>query len=405
MWIAVLLSLCVWSLLPSYDSAYDLKIYQNALVSLRGGHDPYLDAIYLQRAFHATLAQHPDAIPPYSYVYSPITLPLMRWVARFPDLLSACVYWVVYAVCVLATIRVSMLAMKGSELRVFRVLAPVSIFFPGLLHHDTILSGNVAFVLYGLALGTAVLGWRRGTWAPFYVTVVLASCFKAPMLTLLAIPVFSARRQWLPAGLSAAAGVALFLGQARVWPTLFQHYLEAVDLQFRFNRDFSSSPAGVVANLLYAVLPYRVSSLLAYMAYAVPIACILFWFSRQYLDGRLRREEWQPVLLVGTILLNPRIMEYDAAPIALSMAVILWRLFARGNSYRTTLWKCGLVFVVLNVLAEVSWKPTECVALLGMFVAGSAMLWARVREQEREDEREMDSEFEGASVASPVFSA
>jgi hypothetical protein len=213
----------------------------------------------------------------------------------------------------------------------------------------------------------------------------LASCFKAPLLSLLAIPVFSARRQWLPAGISALLGVVLFAVQPWIWPSTFRNYLEAVDLQFRYNRDFSSSPAGVVADLMFNVAPYRTVSLVAYLASAVPVVLVLFWLSRRYLQGYLRLKQWLPVLLVGVILLNPRIMEYDAAPLAIPAALIVWRMFARAVPVWRTGLEFGLAFLMVNAFALTAWKPTECAVLIVIFAAGSLDLRRQARDAQREE--------------------
>jgi len=44
-----------------------------------------------------------------------------------------------------------------------------------------------------------------------------------------------------------------------------------------------------------------------------------------YRRNRINAETWIPVLLVGTILLNPRILEYDLHAVALPMMVIVFR--------------------------------------------------------------------------------
>ena len=242
---------------------------------------------------------------------------------------------------------------------------------PGLLAHDTILSGNIAFILYALVLLGATIGWTRGTWRWCYLAIVVASCFKPPLLTLLAIPFFSARRQWLPAGASAAVGLGIFAAQSRAVPSLFLHFMQAVQLQFTYNNDFGSAPAGVFSNfLVHHGVAYSPASLVFYLLYAAAIVSVLFYLSRQYLDGDLTLQQWMPVLLTGTILLNPRIMEYDAAPIAIPMALIAWRFFTRdGITARAVLNYLG-VFVVANLVAvnvAGAWKPTECLLLATVF--------------------------------------
>jgi len=215
-WVLSVTAILIWSLVPGYVVGWDLNVYKAAIVSLRNGHDPYADAIAIQRVFHAQLlAEHrtlgPGMAPPFSYVYSPITLPLLRWVGHVPFGASAVVYWLFYVWSVAAAVWVGWWAVEERERRAFAVLVPVAVFFPGLLQQDVFFSGNVAFILYGCALVAALAGWRRGNWGWFYVAALIASCFKAPLLTLLAIPVLSARKQWVPAGVTAALGFGLFV--------------------------------------------------------------------------------------------------------------------------------------------------------------------------------------------------
>jgi hypothetical protein len=343
------------------------------------GHDPYLDGIAIQRIFHAHLAEHPNAPPPFTYVYSPITLPLLRWLGRFPLQWVGGVYWLVYAACAAATIWVGMQAVEAEERNVFMLLAPAAIFFPGMLENDVLFSGNIAYVIYGLIFVAAMIGWRRGQWVWFYLVAIAASCCKAPLLSLLAIPILSSRKQWWPACVSAVCGLALFAMQPLLWPSAFQYYLTAVELQFTYNHDFSCSPAGLLADALYNVIPYAVTSVGFYLFYAIPIFAILFYLSRRYLDGEFSLGQWMPVLLTGVVLLNPRIMEYDVASIALPMALIAWRLFARENTFARTILEMSLFFAFINAFSRGDWRSAECLSLVGLFAAGSWNLYAQLQ--------------------------
>ena len=186
---------------------WDVSVYRNAIQSVQAGHDPYSDAMAVQDAFHRDLASHASDPTPFSYVYSPITLPLLRPIGAVPVWLSGTVYWFLYAVCALCLVWVGMQAVEDSEYKVFLLLAPAALFFPGLLQHDVILSGNVAIILYALVLLGAAFGWWRGQWHWCYLAILIASCYKAPLLILVVIPLLSARRQWLPAGIAVAAGL------------------------------------------------------------------------------------------------------------------------------------------------------------------------------------------------------
>jgi hypothetical protein len=379
-WVLAVIAIVIWSQVPSYVVGWDLQVYENALLSQRAGHDPYADGIAVQRVFHSQLALHPNTSTPFTYVYSPMTLPLLRLIGLLPLGVSGTLYWLVYAAGLIAAIWVGMQAVEEREKPIFALLAPVVVFFPGLLQNDVLFSGNVAYILYGLVLSAAVVGWRRGNWMWFYAAVLAASCCKAPLLYLLAVPVLSARKQWLPAVLTGVLGCALFAMQPHVWPTLFQHYLEAVELQFSFNRDFSSSPAGLLANALYYVVPYKITSAVFYLFYAILFSGILLYLSRKYLAGHLSLKQWLPVMLVGVFLLNPRIMEYDIAPITVPMALIAWRFFARGKTLGKTVLGMSLFFAVINAFAAYAWRPAACFTLVGLFLAGAWSLWLQVRD-------------------------
>lgn len=375
-WILAIVAILIWTMVPGYVVGWDLRVYGDAIKTLSAGHDPYADGSMIQRIFHAD-GPHPPGTPePFTYIYPPLTLPLLRLIGKLPLGLSAAIYWVLFALAVLGTIRVGLALVEEGERPVFMLLAPVAVFFPGLLQNDTLFSGNVASVLYGAVLTAALVGWRRGDWRWFYGLTLLASCFKAPMLSLLAIPIFSARRQWIPAGATGAAGCLLFAVQPLIWPVLFRHYLEAVELRFSFNHDVGSSAAGLLADLLYNRVPYSVTSGVFYLFYGSLVVAALWVLSRLYLNGCFSLQQWAPVLLLGTLLLNPRIIEYDIAPMTIPMALIAWRFFANGRKVGPTVVLSVVFFTVINVLAaRWNWKALACLEMFGLFVAGCCDLW------------------------------
>ena len=359
LWILVLITLVVWAKLGG--AGWDVDIYRAGMRSLRAGHDPYTDATSVQRIFHQQLLANPKLLltldPPFSYVYSPITLPLLRLIGAIPGWLSGAVYYLLYLAAALAQVWVTFRAVERSERLCFRYLAPIAIFFPGFLANAAIMSGNIAYLLYAAVLLAAVLGWQRGIWRWFYIATLAASCVKAPLLSLVVIPVLSARRQWFAAAATGTAGLALFAMQPVFWPTLFRHYLEAVDLQFRFNRDFGCSPAGLFGDILYSHgIPYSPASMIFFLAYAIPLFTLLVYLSRLYLRGSFALAQWMPVMLVGVILLNPRIMEYDTAPIALPLALIAWRFFGRWTGPTQRIVWLSLLFLAANSVGSLSWS-------------------------------------------------
>lgn len=345
------------------------------------GLDPYEQAMAVQRAYHAAGGLRAGASPPYSYVYSPITLPVLRGIAHLPEKFSGSLYWVLYAMGALAQVWVSMRFVKSRELRIFAFVAPLTLFFPGLLANGTIQSGNIAYILYALVFCAAVYGWRRQSWWCFYAAVVLASCVKAPLLSLVVIAPLSARRQMLPAIGTVAVGTLLFGVQPVLWPSLFRHYLQAVELQFSYNRDFGCSPAGLFSAIRFDHgLPYAPASYFVYLAYSLPLLGCMIYLSRRFLRGDFTLQEWGPLLLAGTILLNPRLLEYDVAPITLPLALLSWRWGQSLGRFRTAAGALSIGFyLIANGLSIYSWeirKRIDGPLLVILFLAG---VWTLLR--------------------------
>jgi hypothetical protein len=371
-WVLAFAAIPLWT---HYDSTgWDIVIYRNAITALQAGHDPYIDAMAVQRAFHATLAQHPNDTPPYSYVYSPMTLPLLRLLGALPVWLSDWLYWLAIIFGAFVPLFAMLRVRQESDASFFRIIAPVAIFFPGLLAHDTILSGNVAFILYGLVLLGAAYGWYRNRWLWCYLAVLIASIFKLPLLCLVAIPLFSARKQWFPTALTATLGLGLFAVQALIWPSLFHHFLQAVELQFSYNRDFGSSPAGIFSYIITGYgIPYSPYSEIFYLAYAVVLFATLLYLSRKFFAGVFTLSQWAPVLLLGAVMLNPRLMEYDLSPLALPVALIGWRFVRCLSSSPLAVALYFAIFLTANLIGvgiNGCWKPTECILLIAFFLAG-----------------------------------
>ena len=390
-WALAVAAVVLWSLIPGYTIGWDSEVYGRAIRALQQGSDPYAEGMSRQVVYHQERSHAADEPIPYTYVYSPMTLPLLRLLGGFKMTAVGTIFWIVYSGGAILAIWVGTQGAAGAEeRRVMALVAPAAIFFPGLLQNDVLFSGNIAYIVYGLVLGSALLGWRRHNWSPFYLVVLLASCWKAPLLTLLALPVFSERRQWIGAACTMAAGVGLFALQPVIWPTLFRHYLEAVDLQFRWNHDFGCNPAGVIPNALFQVVPYRVTTVVAYGIVAGSVLAILFALRGRYLAGRIPLAQWWPLLLIGVVLLNPRIMEYDVAAIAVPLAIVSWRFLRRRTDTlgRTAIRWLSFIFAT-NAFAPFAWKGfapfvgqvVQSLVLVIVFVAGC---WDLIRQSSME---------------------
>jgi hypothetical protein len=219
---------------------------------------------------------------------------------------------------------------------------PFAVFFPGLLNNDVLLSGNIAYILYGLVLAAAVPGWKRNTWLWFYLAVLVASICKAPLLTLLAFPVLVGKRKWLPTVLTGTVGCLLFAAQPLLWPTQFQEYLTAVRMQFDWNEDFGASPAGLLGRWLWRMnKPYSPATTFAYLAWAIALGTLLLMIRSRFGDDRHLQKMWIPIALAGTVLMNPRLKPYDSAAFTIPLLLIAWRVLLLLQKL-VARWKAGL---------------------------------------------------------------
>lgn len=322
---------------------WDVSIYHRALQAVRAGLDPY--AVGLARQYAAQAAgKHA-----FTYVYPPLTLLALRAINLVPVWLAALLYWTAYSAGYGAMLWAVTQCFRPQDRAVMQYAVPLVIFFPGLMTGDTILSGNIAYIFYGLLFASAAVGWKRGIWRWFYLATLLAACFKLPFLTLLAIPVLAGERQWLKATGVGAAGVSLWALQSWLWPVQFHEYMVSVGLQFQFNHDFGESPAGNLGRALYwHGLPYTSLPMVVFLIYGSVLFAALYYFSRLYHQDRISAESWIPVLLVGTILLNPRIMQYDLHAISLPMTLIL----ARSAASRSKVGIATAASVVLLIVID-----------------------------------------------------
>jgi hypothetical protein len=363
---------------------WDITVYWRAIEALRAGHDPYASAMAVQTATHLNGGPAAGVDPPWSYVYSPITLPALHLIALVPGILSGALYWTLYVAAALLLVWVGMRAVEPDERPAFIYFAAVAPFFPGLLANGIILGGNIAFLLYAAAFFTAWLAWKGNTWLPFYLVVILASCVKAPLLCLVVLPILTARKQWIPAIAAGFTGAFLFGIQQWIWPDLFHHYLQAVELQFSYNRDFGCSLTGLLSGVLFdRGIAYAKPAAAFYLVFAAALFATLWRLSRLYLAGRITLSQYMPVLLVGVIQLNPRLIEYDVAPLAIPLALIGWRAIAAHTTRSRAIWISAITFLILNAAALSSWtlrKAMDGPLLVLFFAIGAHQLIQKAKE-------------------------
>jgi hypothetical protein len=355
---------------------WDSKMYWKTVLSLKHGGDPYAEGIAEQLAFHDRAVSGVREPIPFPYIYSPLTLPLLRLLGALPGWLLGVLYVGALTVAFLLQLWTGFQMASEQERLWLALILPLIAFFPGLIVDDVILSGNVAFILYGVILAAAVPGWKRNHWFWFYIAVVVASIFKMPMLTLLAFPVLVGKRQWYPSGIAAAVGMLLFAVQSRLWPELFREYLLAIRLVFEYEHDFGYGPAGVLGKALWHMgKPQFPATTVLYLVFAGVLGLVLLMFARRVRLSGLPQGTWIPVALLGTFLLNPRFQKYDMAAITVPMLLIAWRAMrsVKGRIAARAAIATGIgCFLIANAItvAGPPWVPVELVVLGAVLVVG-----------------------------------
>jgi len=371
---------------------WDAQGYWKTSQAVHNHFDPYALDLVALRAFHDRLAVNPAEPPPFVYVYSPLTLSLLRVLAMFPLWLITLFYWTAVATGAMLELWAGFQMANLRERRWLVLMLPAMVFFPGLVTDDVILSGNIAYVLYGAILAAATAGWKRGNWSWYYVAVLIASVFKAPFLALLAFPVLieNDRRRWVASLMTAFGGVLLFAAQMRFWPAMFREQLLSLRLVFDWLHDFGYGPASILGRALWqrGVPSVRATTIL-YLVSACWMATVLLYLASRVRQFNCPRDTWVPIALVGTVLLNPRIQKYDLAAITIPMLLIGWRALRSGwmrtveaqyGSSSTpqsgapvkmilVAAPCLLIPNVITV-AGPSWFPIELLVLLAIFALG-----------------------------------
>jgi hypothetical protein len=141
------------------------------------------------------------------------------------------------------------------------------------------------------------------------------------------------------------------------------------------------------------------------------VGSVLLVLARRVHRDEITQEAWIPLAFVGTLLLNPRIMKYDLAPITIPMLLIGWRgvrcALKRSSRHSLAPVLVGVAcFLATNIVTITGpqWLPVELAVLLAIFTLGVWSLYHSSLEaqspgasSELELSEELDVEFAGQS--------
>lgn len=305
LWLAVTLILAVHHF-SAVTNLWDARVYAHAIDEWLAGHNPYS-------------VSNPRLL----FVYPPVFLYASGYLAK---LLSGHVGWFLYVAVYLA----SSLALPFVLARFYLqqpwlssgcayVLVAMQPRYTGF---QALMAGNITSVFYCVLLLAAIPGIRRNRWQCFYFVIGLVALVKVNFLIMLLIPWLLGRRQWINSALPVLCVGAAYLVQKRMAPQLFEGFRHTLSQQIAGHDDYGygvmriAMQSGSVRNLAGGII-----------LYLVQIGFVLALISLMFVLRRKRQHDqpnslWIALVLLATILCNPRILQYDSV-IGLLAGVVL----------------------------------------------------------------------------------
>ncbi|MBV8673374.1 MAG: hypothetical protein JOZ33_08070 [Acidobacteriaceae bacterium] len=336
------------------------SIYANALRDWRSGLDPYRTAQGAMR-----------------FVYPPAFLYVGGFLAR---VLPGQVGWYLYPTILVASIVALPVVLARFYFCQTWLNAGFAllIFFgePRLTGILALINGNIASILYLIAFVAGVPGLRTNRWALFYVAVFVAAIVKGPFLLLLLLPLLTGTRQWRNSALCVAALVMAYLLQRAAWPELYAGYSSSLEQELTLFHHYGYGIWGLAAGLEYKLSGGfgRLASVLSGLLSMVLILALFVLRPRISSPGC--NCLWISLVLLSSVLANPRILPYDA-DIALMAAYVIFVIVLQTRRLLLLLILLFLpsLFVPHLVHASSLAGSYETLLLLLAFAVGFFRLW------------------------------
>ena len=339
---------------------WDARPYAQGINSYNSGQNPYpLD----------------DAANILPFAYPPVFL----WVAApLARLLTPEVGWRAYTVVNLACVVLVQLILSAMFLRrLGRRVLLLLLFVPISLFATTVFwSGNIHLVWYAAAMLAAFPGIRRNQWLPFYATALLASVNQPVFALMLLLPVFGGRGQYLYSAVTVVLTGAVYVAERALHPALYAAFQMSVKQHLQASHDFGHGFFGICATLAAPRLPFAVPLAMGLqLIFSAAIFLLLL-----YLKPKERGDSpsWLGLIAIAIVLVNPRIMMYDAAiGIIPACYFLVAGIRFRMTGPQITRWVLLILTVSLSVAAHQLLEFS--LLLLAGFVAGVADERERLR--------------------------
>ncbi len=311
-----------------YQWMEDMHVYARAVHFFRGGTNPYYSEMFEGLRF----------------VYPPVVLYAASGVAAVMPGQSE---WALVAFIHLTCVLLAPFVLARYYLRAYWFTPALAMLvllaesrFTGM---KALYSANVAPSLYLAALMAAMPGIRKNRWEWFYLVVLLAGAVKITFVFMLLFPLLAGRRQWLQSIATGAGAGVIYAAQSKLTPALYAGYKWAVLQQVKVEHQYGYGVFGVVGSLDEKLhRPLGIEAYALHGLVAGVILAMLFVLRRRGADVR-EPSLWMGLLVMTVIIVNPRMLHYDA------YLALIAAYFVLAVVFRLDRWKLIALLVILYV--------------------------------------------------------
>ncbi len=275
---------------------WDTEPYSAGITSFNEGRSPY---------------SVKDVDNPLPFAYPPIFVWVGGALARIlPAPWGWRLYITVYIVSVVLLevllVSIYMGRMRRPEIVALLCLAPLCFVMSTILW-----SGNIHILWYCAAWFAAIPGLTCGRWQWFYLVALLAIVNQPVFLSLLLLPIFAGTRQYMQSALTVAASGCVYVAEILISPGLYQQFRESIVSHLTVSRDFGQGVFGLSAYVCsrFHIFNTEIPGALQVL-FSCALVATLFWLRPRVVQTDRR---WWALITLGVVLVNPRIMPYDAA--------------------------------------------------------------------------------------------
>ena len=309
--------------------------------------------VYIQAVQHwlAGINPYNGSLAPLFFLYPPAFLLIAGWISHLvPAHWGPPLYVTLVAAAVCAMPLV--LARYFFRLPWLSPLLALLLFFasPRFTGIYALRTMNIASPLYCLAFIAAIPGLKSNRWRWFYLAVFLAAIVKITFLALLLLPLLAGRRQWLWSILCGATVALANLGEKILWPDLYSGYTLSLKQGILVSRVFGYGVFGLIADHRYFERGVGTAAYVTAAVLALTLTGLMFWMRLRLeragatLQDLTSNPVWLALMLIATILVNPRQMQYDI-DISVFAALIVCAIVLKVQRLSTLLILMVLLFL------------------------------------------------------------